>query len=95
MQQLTNLRVDDTGEVAEDHKDGDEAHGGGGDQGQQGVEAGGRQGPAMTIISVSPVTSANLTPSPASDRVIVGVRAGTRGRGGRGCQGPGTGARLS
>ena len=92
MQQLTNLRVDDTGEVAEDHKDGDEAHGGGGDQGQQGEEAGGRQGPAMTII---PVTSANLTASPATDRVIVGVRAGIRSRGGRGCQGPGTGARLS
>lgn len=94
MQQLANLRVDDTGEVAEDHKDGDEAHGGGGHQGQQGVDAGGRQGPAMSVIPVTSVTSANLTaPSPATERVIVGVRTGTRGRGG--CQGPGgTGARL-
>ena len=94
MQQLNNLRVDDTGEVAEDHKDGDEAHGGGGHQGQQGVETGGRQGPAMAIIPVIPVTSVSLAPSPATDRVIVGVNTGTRSRGDRGCQGPGTGARL-
>ena len=87
MHQLDNLRVDDIGEVAEDHKDGEEADGGCGDQGQEGVEAGRRQSSAMSIIS-APSTVSSLAPSPATHWVIVGVN--TRGR----CHGPGTGARL-
>ena len=78
MQQLNNLRVDDIGEVAEYHKDGDEAHGGGGDQGQQGVDAGGRQGSAVSVIPVTrSLTSLAPSPALATDGVIVEVNTGT------------------
>lgn len=98
MQQLNNLRVDDIGEVAENHKDGDEAHGGGGDQGQEGVDAGGRQGSAVPVISVtSSLTSLAASTALATDGVIVEVNTGT-GRSCEartaGCYGPWTGACL-